>query len=111
MNLESVRDNLKQTIKGKELLLNSLKPSRQAGYEILHHMISLNLEELNKILADIEQVIESTSECSPFNIGYDLYVNGHGISSIWGAVKCDADMDECQRGYNTAKADNESKNT
>lgn len=62
MNLTKVRDNLKQTIKGKELLLNSLKPSAQTGYEILHHMITMNLEELNKILADVELCIEAEHE-------------------------------------------------
>lgn len=110
MKLETVRDNLKQTIKGKELLLNSLKPSAQSGYEILHHMISFNLEELNKILADVELCIETVNGRKPFNIGYDLYVNGHGISSIWGAVKQDSDMDECHEGYLAAKADHERNN-
>lgn len=38
----------------------------------------------------------------PYKIGYKLFQDGHGISSIWGAVKCDGDMDECHRGYDDA---------
>jgi hypothetical protein len=57
MNIYTVRDNLKNTIKGKQALLDSLKPSRQTGFEILHNIISMNLEELSRILADIEEYI------------------------------------------------------
>lgn len=38
----------------------------------------------------------------PYTIGYRLYKDGHGISSIAGAVLSDDDMAECQRGYDDA---------
>lgn len=40
---------------------------------------------------------------NPYEIGIRLYKEGHGISSIWGAVECDDDMEECHRGYSAAK--------
>lgn len=54
MNIYTVRDNLKQTIRGKELLLNSLSPSKAEGYSILKNIIEMNLDELQKILNDVE---------------------------------------------------------
>lgn len=39
----------------------------------------------------------------PYTIGYRLYKDGHGISSIAGAVLSDDDMYECQRGYDDAQ--------
>ena len=39
---------------------------------------------------------------TPYQIGKRLFRDGHGISSIWGAVERDADMDECHRGYDDA---------
>lgn len=48
---------------------------------------------------------------SPFNIGYDVFRNGGGISSLWGAVGHDSELDEAHRGYETAKADAESGKT
>lgn len=39
---------------------------------------------------------------TPFNIGYQLYVDGKGISDLWGAVKHDSDLEEAHRGYITA---------
>jgi NTP pyrophosphatase (non-canonical NTP hydrolase) len=42
---------------------------------------------------------------SPFNIGYQLFVDGKGISDLWGAVKHDSDLEEAHRGYMTALND------
>lgn len=42
---------------------------------------------------------------SPFNIGYDLYRNGGGISDLWGAVSHDSHLEEAHRGYTTAMND------
>jgi hypothetical protein len=41
---------------------------------------------------------------TPYDIGVQLFLDGHGISSFWGAVKCDEDMPDCERGYMDAKA-------
>lgn len=42
---------------------------------------------------------------TPFNIGYDLYRSGGGLSDTLTAVEHDSDLEECLRGYNTALAD------
>lgn len=46
---------------------------------------------------------------TPFNIGYDLYRNGGGISDLWGAVKNDSHLEEAHQGYVAAM--NDEKNT
>lgn len=58
MKLETVRDNLKDTIKGKEAMLAGLRKDDSAGYYVLSHMLEINIEELKKILADVELCIE-----------------------------------------------------
>lgn len=40
---------------------------------------------------------------TPYQIGHRLFQAGHGISSLWGAVKLDEEMDEAQRGYDDAQ--------
>ena len=42
---------------------------------------------------------------TPFNIGYDLYRNGGGLSDTWGAVKDNSELEECLRGYTAAQND------
>ena len=41
---------------------------------------------------------------NPYKIGRRLFKDGFGISDIAGAVKCDADMNECYKGYCDAQA-------
>jgi dynactin complex subunit len=52
MKIHELRENLENTIRGKEVLLASLKDNGKEGYHILQHMLSMNIEELEKILAD-----------------------------------------------------------
>ena len=51
----------------------------------------------------------SRSKYNPYKIGKNLYKDGYGISDIYGAVKCDADMDECYKGYCDAQAKAEAR--
>jgi hypothetical protein len=59
MNIHTVRDNLVNTIAGKELLL--------AGYEhdstkmLIAGMLRLNIDELKRILADVEVCCEKAT--------------------------------------------------
>lgn len=59
MNIYTVRDNLKRTIAGKEAYLESV---RAGGTTTVSHtiirMLSINIDELKKILADVEQCIQ-----------------------------------------------------
>ena len=59
---------------------------------------------VKELAAELDKVKET-----PYDVGRRLYNTGHGISSIWGAVECDADMDECFRGYSDAKYDDQRK--
>mgnify|MGYP006269949879 CR=1 FL=1 len=40
---------------------------------------------------------------NPYRIGYKLYKDGHGISSLIGSVKQDSDLEEAMRGYTDAR--------
>ena len=42
---------------------------------------------------------------SPFDIGYDVYRNGGGVSDLWGAVKSNDQIDDAYKGYLTALND------
>lgn len=58
MNIYTVRDNIKNTIKGKRQLLDSMVEPKTGealdGWTILHNMLAMNIEELERILADVE---------------------------------------------------------
>ena len=56
MNIYTVRDNLKNTIAGKEALLNEYE--NQSEKMVIAGMLRLNIDELKKILADVEQCIQ-----------------------------------------------------
>lgn len=61
MNIQTVRDNLKNTIAGKELLLEQFKTTQSRhgiNLETMHvcqRFLEINLEELRDILVDVEQ--------------------------------------------------------
>ena len=59
MNIETLAENLRRTISGKRLMLNSLKDGGDAGLYTLRHMLNLNIEELERILADVENILEN----------------------------------------------------
>lgn len=60
MDIYTVRDNLKNTIAGKEAFLARLANTRDMGIEAAmateatRTMVDINLDELKKILADVE---------------------------------------------------------
>jgi hypothetical protein len=60
MNIQTVAENLRNTIAGKEMLLETYKnPSvlTKSIRETMTHMLKINIDELKRILQDIEQCI------------------------------------------------------
>lgn len=66
MNIHIVKQNIKQTIYGKELYLNSLDP-HEPGYEVLKQFLELNITELNNILSDVEKCIDPMNSAPEVN--------------------------------------------
>lgn len=71
MNIYTVRDNLKNTISGKELMLDSHKQYlRIARWSIGENIaidatvkfLEINIDELKRILADVEKCCEQHNE-------------------------------------------------
>lgn len=66
MNIHKVRDNLEQTIYGKEIFMSALQDSLHlisdvsalAELEMMLKMLELNIQDLRKILADLEKCSE-----------------------------------------------------
>ena len=56
MNIYTVRDNLKNTIAGKELMLKGINDTTYG--KIMAQFLETNIDELNRILRDVEQCIE-----------------------------------------------------
>ena len=63
MNIHIVRDNLKNTIAGKEKMLESVREggTTTVSHTIIH-MLNINIDELKKILADVEKCIPAEYE-------------------------------------------------
>jgi hypothetical protein len=57
MNIQTVAENLRNTIAGKQAMLDSLKVSDKEGYYIIKQWLEINIDELTKILKDVEQCI------------------------------------------------------
>jgi hypothetical protein len=58
MNIQTVAENLRNTIAGKEMLLETYKnPSilTKPIRETMAHMLKVNIDELKRILEDVEQ--------------------------------------------------------
>jgi hypothetical protein len=63
MNIQTVKTNLEKTIAGKEMLLETYKnPSvlTKPIRETMAHMLEINIDELRRILQDVEQCIKET---------------------------------------------------
>lgn len=60
MNIQTVRDNLKNTIAGKEAYLESVRAggTTTVSHTIIH-MLSINIGELKRILQDVETCCET----------------------------------------------------
>ena len=65
MNIQTVANNLRNTIAGKEMLLvtysNPLILTKKERETIIH-MLTINIDELKRILQDVEQCIEKVEE-------------------------------------------------
>ena len=57
----------------------------------------------------VRREIKAMKPEKPYNVGKRLYKEGHGISSLWGAVENDEDLVEAQRGYDDALAKDRAK--
>jgi hypothetical protein len=57
MSIQTVAENLRNTIAGKEALLAKYTTSEHVGYEVIKHMLVMNIDELKRILVDVEQCI------------------------------------------------------
>lgn len=53
MNIYTVRDNLINTIKGKEAMLKGIAKDTTYG-KIIEQMLEFNIDELKRILVDVE---------------------------------------------------------
>jgi hypothetical protein len=65
MNIQTVADNLRKTIAGKEMLLETYKnPSilTKPIRETMAHMLEVNIDELKRILQDVEQSVVDYDE-------------------------------------------------
>lgn len=68
MKIHEVQENLKNTIKGKEAMLNGLKSTldvRDAGARMAliatREFLEINIDELKRILADVELCMNDTA--------------------------------------------------
>ncbi len=55
MNIQTVAQNLRNTIAGKQAMLDGLRVSNKEGYYIIKQWLEINIDELSKILADVEK--------------------------------------------------------
>jgi hypothetical protein len=56
MNIQTVAENLRNTIKGKEEMLTMLN-SRRVIDNVAIKFLTINIDELKRILQDVEQCI------------------------------------------------------
>jgi len=62
MKVHEVQENLVRTIAGKEAMLAGLRKDDSAGYYVLSHMLEINIDELKKILVDVDKAVEEYNE-------------------------------------------------
>ena len=59
MNIQTVKTNLEKTIAGKEAMLKGVAKDTTYG-KIIEQMLEINIDELKRILKDVEQCIKET---------------------------------------------------
>ena len=64
MNIYTVRDNLKNTIAGKENMLSTIYIDCKPGTHAIAKMLEVNIGELRRILQDVEQCVKKDVEQS-----------------------------------------------
>jgi hypothetical protein len=62
MNIHTVAKNLRNTIKGKEQLLAELEMDKTAPGWAVAQMVAINIDELKRILVDVEVCCEQHNE-------------------------------------------------
>lgn len=71
MNIQTIRDNLKNTIAGKEIYLanatkirdeQDLTPEQDSANYVTIQFLKINIAELKRILADVEQCTYSQAD-------------------------------------------------
>jgi hypothetical protein len=60
MNIQTVAQNLRNTIAGKEMLLEEYRTQRP--HSVAREMLQINIAELKRILEDVEQCIPKEPE-------------------------------------------------
>jgi len=61
MNIQTVATNLRNTIAGKQAMLDGLRVSEKEGYYIIKQWLEINIDELQRILGDVEQCAKQAS--------------------------------------------------
>ncbi len=64
MNIQTVSQNLRNTIAAKEVAYNEWRREQSTVGDFVCKMIDLNINELKKILADVEQCCTQANEQS-----------------------------------------------
>jgi hypothetical protein len=65
MNISTVADNLRNTIAGKELMLNTLNSRRIIDKGAIHYL-EINIAELKRILQDVEVCIADEIDANKY---------------------------------------------
>lgn len=58
VTIHTIRDNLKNTIAGKQMLLDELAASKNWEHGVMRDFLAVNLAELSRILEDVETCCE-----------------------------------------------------
>ena len=64
MNIQTVAENLRNTIAGKEIAYNEWRREQSTVGDFACKMLDLNIKELKRILQDVEQCIAKEVEQS-----------------------------------------------
>ena len=64
MNIQTVADNLRNTIAGKEMLLAEYSERKTPEHYAMCDMLEININELKRILQDVEQCVKKESDDS-----------------------------------------------
>lgn len=64
MDIYTVRDNLKRTIAAKEQFFRGLQGQTGLVAETTAHFLHINIDELKRLLADVEQCCKQASDAS-----------------------------------------------
>jgi len=62
MKIHEVQENLRNTIAGKQAMLDGLKVSEKEGYFIIKNWLEINIDELQRILKDVDKAVEQYNE-------------------------------------------------